>query len=75
MGTDTERADEYRATAEKLRALVAKAQNDAVKAELTWLAQSYARLAVQVEHGEQHPRVAEGARSLEVPKGPGRSRN
>jgi HAMP domain-containing protein len=72
LGNDIERAREYRATADKLRALADEAQDPAVKAELSWLAQSYGRLADQVEHGEERPRVAEDARSLEVPKRTGR---
>lgn len=69
-----ERAREYRATADKLRRVAGEAQDDIVKAELGWLAQSYERLADQVDQGEERPRVAEGARSLEVPKRPSKRR-
>jgi hypothetical protein len=68
VGNSEDRVREYRATAEKLRLVAEQAHDPIVKAELSWLAQSYARLAEQVEHGEEHPRVSEGERSLEIPK-------
>ena len=62
-----DRAREYRVIAGKLRIVTEQCRDAAVKAELGWLAQSYERLAAQIEQGEEHPRVAEGSRSLEVP--------
>jgi hypothetical protein len=69
-----DRAREYRAIADKLRRVAQQAQDAAVQAELQWLAVSYERLAVQIEQGEECPRIAEGARSPEIPKSPAKSR-
>jgi len=68
VGNSEDRVSEYRATAKKLRLAAEQAHDPLVRTELSWLAQSYARLAEQVEHGVEHPRVAEGERSLEIPK-------
>lgn len=57
-----ERASEYRQTAERLRRMAERAHYPEVQAELTWLAQSYERLAAD----PSAERVQEGLRSLEI---------
>jgi DICT domain-containing protein len=62
LSSTVERAKEYRRTAERLRRLAERAQYPEVQAELTWLAQSYERLAAD----PSAERIQEGLRSLEV---------
>jgi hypothetical protein len=57
-----ERAKEYRRTAARLRRLADCAQYPEVQAELTWLAQSYDRLAAD----PSVDRIHEGIRCLEI---------
>ena len=47
-----ERAREYREIAAKLRLVAGTAKESGAKAELTWLAQSYERLAAKVADSE-----------------------
>jgi hypothetical protein len=69
-----ERAGEYRATARKLRAVASAAKEAGVKAELTWLAHSYDRLADKVETSESLA-VADGERSVKIPARSAKSRS
>ena len=62
MSSGSDRAKEYRQTAERLRGLAERAQYPEVAAELSWLANSYERLA-----GETGPgRILDGHRALEI---------
>jgi hypothetical protein len=62
LSSGSDRAKEYRQTAERLRGLAERAQYPEVAAELSWLADSYDRLA-----GETGPgRILDGHRRLEV---------
>jgi len=62
LSSSAERAREYRRTAERLRRLAERAQYPEVQGELTWLAQSYDRLAAD----PSADRIQEGLRSLEI---------
>jgi DICT domain-containing protein len=62
VSSSVERAREYRGTAERLRRLAERAQYPEVQAELTWLAQSYERLAAD----PSAERIQDGLRSLEI---------
>ena len=68
-----ERAEEYRATARKLRTAASSAKEAGVKSELTWLAHSYDRLADKVEASEPLD-VVDEKRSLKIPARPAKSR-
>jgi hypothetical protein len=67
-----ERACEYRAIAEKLRTVASAAKEPSVKAELTWLAHSYDRLADKAEADE--PLAIVEGKHLEIPQRPAKSR-
>jgi hypothetical protein len=69
-----QRASEYRVTAAKLRDVARQANDIAVKAELCWLAQSYERLALQLEQGQGPLAIMDGDRCLEITEFPAKSR-
>ena len=60
LGSD--RTEEYRQTAERLRGLAERAHYPEVAAELSWLANSYDRLATETKDG----RILDGYRELKV---------
>ena len=62
MFEGNERADHYRALAERLRALAIASRQPEVRAELLWMAQSYERIA----EGPELARIADGCRVLEI---------
>jgi hypothetical protein len=60
-----ERAEEYRLMSGRLHSLAAGAKQPEVRAELAWLAESYARLAMEPDRRS----ISDGHRSLRVPSG------
>jgi hypothetical protein len=61
-----DRAASYRLAAKELLTAAQQATSVAVMGELEWLAQSYERLAEQIEQGEEHLAVRDGHRSLKI---------
>jgi hypothetical protein len=62
LSSGPERAKEYRQMAERLRGLSERALYPEVAAELSWLAQSYDRLASETKTG----RILDGHRAFEI---------
>jgi hypothetical protein len=62
LSSSSDRAKDYRQTAERLRGLSTRTKSSEVSAELRWLANSYERLA----DDPTAEKIEEGCRSLEL---------